>query len=453
MPAKKYISILDIVGPIMIGPSSSHTAGAAKIGYEAFKLLGDIPEKIKIKLFNSFSDTGKGHKTDLAVLAGCLGIAPDDESIIKAAEIACSKGIDYKISWGYHSPDFHPNTAVIKLEKGDKKIGMVGFSIGGGRIKIAKSISNQTSKAVLISQLENGLTAKSKFQNTKESYFTFKQIKDQINTTRQFYKLALLTEAKLAHQPEEKIFDEFTNRYKIMLKSIEKGMKKRKRSDSGLFGGDANKIWHSKYRILSKVVEDGITYAIAAGEHNARMGKIVAAPTAGACGIVPGVLFALQQKFHFSHGKMTEALIVASAIGAIVANKMALSGAVAGCQAEIGVAGCMVAAAGIHLMGGGLDKMEAAASLVMANVLGLTCDPVMGLVEVPCILRNGTAASLAFTAIELAMDGVVYTIPFDEIIDAAKRIGDDMNPDYKETSLGGLAQTPTAKKICRGCQR
>lgn len=452
--SKKYISILDIVGPVMIGPSSSHTAGAAKIGYEAYRLLGEAPDSIKIKLFNSFSDTGKGHKTDLAVLGGCLGITPEDEQIIKANEIAEKQNVKYKISWGYHSPDFHPNTAVVKLQKGKKKVALVGYSIGGGRIQIAKCASNLTTEgSEALAQIDSPLSCQTTTQNGSEKYFTFKEIKEQVSTTQQFYKLALITEAKAQNQSEKDIFAEFTNRYQIMLESIDKGIKNRTKSDSGLFGGDANRIWRSKYRLLNKLIEDGITYAIATAEHNARMGKIVASPTAGACGVVPGVFRALQEKFHFSNGKMAEALIIAGAIGAIIANKMALAGAVAGCQAEIGVAGCMAAGAGVHLMGGSLEKLESATSLVMGNVLGLTCDPVMGLVEVPCILRNGAVTSLVFTAIELAMDGVAYVIPFDEIVDAAKKIGDDMHPKYKETSLGGLAETNTAKQICLGCQR
>lgn len=444
---KKHISILDIVGPVMIGPSSSHTAGAAKIGYAAYELLGEMPEKVRIKLFNSFSDTGKGHKTDVALLGGCLGISPDNEQVIDAYKIADQKKIKYRVSWGYHSPDLHPNTAIIKMESKDKKVGLVGFSIGGGRIVIAKKVNSKN----FSDDLETGLNLKDASGSSNETYFTFNQIKEQVSTTYQFYRLALLTEAQLQHKPEKEIFDEFTRRYKIMLESIKKGMANTKRATDCMFGGDANKIWKSKYLILSKVVEDGITYAIAAGEHNARMGRIVANPTAGACGIVPGVLYALQKKFHFSDGKMTEALIIAGAVGAIVAKKMALAGAVAGCQAEIGVAGCMAAAAGVHLMGGSLDKLEAATSLVMANVLGLTCDPVLGKVEVPCILRNGTVTSLAFTAIELAMDGIIYVIPFDEIIDVAKKIGEDMAIEYKETSLGGLAKTKTARAVCRAC--
>lgn len=444
---KKYISILDIVGPVMIGPSSSHTAGAAKIGYAAYELLGEMPEKVKIKLFNSFSDTGRGHKTDVALLGGCLGISPDNEKIIDAYKIADQKQIKYRVSWGYHSPDLHPNTAIIKLQSKDKKVGLVGFSIGGGRIVIAK----KTTDKHFADDLEDSLPTFQGDAGSSETYFTFKQIKEQVTTPYQFYRLALLTEAQLQNKPEKEIFDEFTRRYKIMLESIEKGLANTKRATDCMFGGDAHKIWKSKYLILSKIVEDGITYAIATGEHNARMGKIVANPTAGACGIVPGVFYALQQKFHFSHGKITEALIIAGAIGAVVAKKMALAGAVAGCQAEIGVAGCMAAAGGVYLMGGSLEKIEAAASLVMANMLGLTCDPVLGKVEVPCILRNGTVTSLAFTAIELAMDGILYVIPFDEIIDVAKKVGEDMAVEYKETSLGGLAKTKAAKNVCRAC--
>jgi L-serine dehydratase len=245
-------------------------------------------------------------------------------------------------------------------------------------------------------------------------------------------------------------------RWQIMKESIEKGTHARKRADTGLFGDDANRILKSRLNLISQVIENGITYSIGVAEHNARMGKIVAAPTAGSCGIVPGTLRAMQKQFSFQDTEIVQALVVAGAFGAITARQVELAGAVAGCQAEIGVAGAMAAAAGTFLLGGNLQKMENAASLVLANLLGLTCDPIMGRVEVPCILRNGMITSMVFAAIELALDGVDYYIPYDEVVTVMKNIGTDMDSKYRETSDGGLAISKTACQLCsqrRQCLR
>lgn len=447
MGKKQYLNLFDIVGPVMIGPSSSHTAGAAKIGYAAYQLLGEQPKKIRIKLYNSFADTGEGHKTDLALLGGTLGIEPDNEDLIKAKDIARQKNVDYKIKSGYHSPDLHPNTAVIDLWAGKKKASLVGQSIGGGRI----SISKVNTRNIEADSGPNKLAADS--TSFQETYYSFQFLKQESNTATQLLNLILSKQTEVTGLSKVEILTEFEKRWQIMVRSIQVGISDPKRAENNMFGGDSYRISRSKLRVLSPVIENGIIYAIGVSEYNAKMGKIVAAPTAGAAGILPGTLRSMQEKFSFSDRKMAEALTVAAAIGAVVANKVELAGAVAGCQAEIGVAGAMTAAAGAYLIDADVEKIEAAASLVLANLLGLTCDPVMGLVEVPCILRNGMVTSMAFAAIELAGDNVKYTIPFDEVIEVVKKVGADMRPIYKETSQGGLAQTETAQRACQKCSR
>lgn len=458
MPALKlnnFISIFDIIGPVMIGPSSSHTAGAARIGYSAHQALarlGEEPKEIKIKLYNSFSDTGAGHKTDLAVLAGCLGLQAEDENLIKAQEIAAKKKVKATIKWGLHSPDFHPNTVVVSLKGNKEKITLIGYSLGGGLIK---TFSEKSFKPY-----------SDKSSPQQKDYFTLENFKKKTKTGKQFLQLVLAFEEKLA---ENRNYQDFLNespestskkigklhinkemyrRWQIMKESILKGTQTRKRAETGLFGDDANRILKSRLNLISQVLENGITYSIGVAEHNARMGKIVAAPTAGSCGILPGTLRAMQEHFKFQDNEIVQALVVAGAFGAITAKQVELAGAVAGCQAEIGVAGAMTAAAGTFLLGGNLEKMDNAASLVLANLLGLTCDPIMGRVEVPCILRNGMVTSMVFSAIELALDGVNYYIPYDEVVGVMKNIGSDMDAKYRETSAGGLATTKTACQLC-----
>ncbi|HQM16035.1 MAG TPA: L-serine ammonia-lyase, iron-sulfur-dependent, subunit alpha [Candidatus Woesebacteria bacterium] len=454
-----FIDLFDIMGPVMIGPSSSHTAGAAKIGYFAFQLLGDSPKKIRIKLFNSFSDTGKGHKTDLALLGGCIGISPDDERLLFSIEQAKAQKLEFKIKWGYHSSDLHPNTAIIELESANFQVGVVGYSIGGGRIQIIKQyrrpiggLSNSKKSSSLDETIFQNNHNKSK-STAHEKYFTFQELSDKAKSGKQLMELIVTIQAQSHQQTSEKILEELERRWLIMVGSVAKGVSNYRRSQNKMFGGDAYRIRRSKLNILNDEIENSIYYSIGVAEHNARMGKIVAAPTAGSAGIMPGVLRSLQEKFYFSDKQMAKALLIAGGIGAVIANKTELAGAVGGCQAEIGAAGAMTAAAGTYLLKGNSEAIEAAASLVLANLLGLTCDPVMGLVEVPCILRNGMVASMVMAAIEIALDGVRYPIPFDEVVDVMKKVGDDMHSAYKETSTGGLAQTTTARSMCRGCQK
>jgi L-serine dehydratase len=443
------ISLLDVIGPVMIGPSSSHTAGAAKVGYTGYELLGEVPKKIVITLYNSFSDTGKGHKTHIALLGGALGIYPWDEKLIEAIKIAKESGIDYSVSWGNHSKSLHPNTAIVRLYSSNKEVVVVGFSIGGGRIELPYMEKGQIGRIPsTLSEIKPFLSQGNKKNKVKEIYETYLEISKKCITSKDFLDYALKTESKRTDLKEEVILSEFERRWKVMVASIHKGIENTSRADNRLFGGDGDKILHSKFDVVGNLIRQGMAYATAVAEYNGRMGKIVAAPTAGSCGIIPGVFYPLFKRFDFEEKEMAKALVIAASLGAIIAAKMELAGAVGGCQAEIGAAGAMAAGGGCFLLGGNIKQIESAASLVLANLLGLTCDPIMGLVQVPCILRNTMVTSMVFGAIDSALSGVKYPIPFDEVVDVAKGAGQSMCPCYKETSLGGLAQSPTAKRIC-----
>lgn len=221
------------------------------------------------------------------------------------------------------------------------------------------------------------------------------------------------------------------------------------RSHSGLTGGDAKKLQQAGEResyknILGGVVNDAVAYAMAVGECNAAMGRIVAAPTAGASGVLPGVLLTLKKHYGLNERQMAEALVVAGNIGLVIANRASLSGAMGGCQAECGSGAAMAAGAAVDALGGTPEQVGHAVAIVFKNMLGLVCDPVAGLVEVPCIKRNGGAAVQALLAAELALAGITSFIPADEAIDAMKAVGDRLPCTLKETAEGGLAQTLTA---------
>ena len=221
------------------------------------------------------------------------------------------------------------------------------------------------------------------------------------------------------------------------------------RSRSGLTGGDAKRLKEASEEkqfsnILGDKAKDAMVYAMAVAEANAAMGRIVAAPTAGASGVLPGVFFALKKHYGLSDQVLAEGLVVAGGIGLVIADRASLAGATGGCQAECGSAAAMAAGAAVAILGGTPTQVGHAVAIVFKNILGLVCDPVAGLVEVPCIKRNGSCALQALAAAELALAGIGSFIPADETIDAMKSVGDSLPCALKETAGGGMATTPTA---------
>ena len=221
------------------------------------------------------------------------------------------------------------------------------------------------------------------------------------------------------------------------------------RSHSGLTGGGAKRLQEASEEkqfsnILGDKAKDAIVYAMAVAEANAAMGRIVAAPTAGASGVLPGVFFALKKHYGLSDQVLAEGLVVAGGIGLVIADRASLAGATGGCQAECGSAAAMAAGAAVAMLGGTPTQVGHAVAIVFKNILGLVCDPVAGLVEVPCIKRNGSCALQALAAAELALAGIGSFIPADETIDAMKSVGDSLPCALKETAGGGMATTPTA---------
>ena len=223
-----------------------------------------------------------------------------------------------------------------------------------------------------------------------------------------------------------------------------------RRSLSGLVGGDGGRM-RAYYRhhdsIGGEFTAEVMAQALAMGENNACMNRIVAAPTAGACGVMPAVLIPLWRKEQIPEEKMVEALYVASAIGAVIAAKASISGAAGGCQAEIGSASAMAAGAAAYLHGAMPEQICHAAAIALKNLLGLVCDPVAGLVEVPCVKRNVIGAMNAIAAADMALAGVESRIPVDEVIEAMGDVGRRLPSEFRETALGGLAVTPTGMAV------
>ena len=256
-------------------------------------------------------------------------------------------------------------------------------------------------------------------------------------------------EASVSGKKETEIRNKMHNNLMVMQKSIEEGLRKKEATMGGLANGEAVKVRDAiKKGIIADDRISRVSYrALAVGELNAAMGCIVAAPTAGACGILPATLVTVAEEKDLSDEELVDALFVAAGIGIVIAEKATIAGAEGGCQAECGSAASMAAGAVVYLNKGTPEQVLDAAGLALKSALGLVCDPVAGLVEVPCIKRNAHMAVQALAAADLALAGIRSIIPADEVIGAMAEIGKDMSSKYKETAKGGLAATPTGKKI------
>jgi L-serine dehydratase len=248
---------------------------------------------------------------------------------------------------------------------------------------------------------------------------------------------------------EQQIWDGLSKAWSVMKEAVQTGLTEDMTSRSGMINNGAKKVYNHPVTVLSKEFQNLISRALAAKEVNSCMGRIVAAPTAGASGIMPGVLFTVQEIHHVNDQKILEAMLLAAGIALIMEQKASIAGAVGGCQAETGTAAAMGAGAIVYCLGGDTDQIFNAVAITVQCMLGLVCDPVAGLVEVPCVVRNASAAAIANSSAQIAIANVSSVIPVDEVIEAMGEIGASMETRYKETALGGLAATKTGQSIAK----
>ncbi len=448
-------SILDVFR-ISIGPSSSHTLGALRSGLLfREKILKHNLEncRITIELCGSFALTGKGHLTDKAVVCGLNGMDVEKvgERFLEIYENIVKRGyIDingYKIPfnpekdivWNKNLDGLtHPNTVRYKLTKSGNVIDKEEYhSVGGGmldreKVKIKTDNSGETFK---------GLCDIMDF--CKKSNIDFAKFVDYLMENR--YSIT-----------RERLNGELLKRWMIMKRRIDEGLKregvlpgvlKLKRRAPQMFKEYLENL--RSFRMLSEEVTLTSIYAIAVAEENASGALIVTAPTCGSSGVLPAVLCSIQERYHLQDLKIVEALKVAGLIGMVVIKNGSIAGAEVGCQGEIGVACSMAAASACYLMGGNIGQIEFAAEIGLEHHLGLTCDPVAGLVQIPCIERNGAAAVSALNASNLALlSRAKHQVSFDKAVETMMEIGKDMSVKYKETSLGGLAKILKSRDIC-----
>jgi len=386
---------------IGLGPSSSHTMGPAFAADRVLKMYGDA-DYIKVTLFGSLAKTGKGHGTDRAISEILANVKHD---IVFDCESETS---------------FHPNTLEFTAYKNNVVIGnKIFYSIGGGEILA---------------------------DNEEKTY------EKQVYTEKSFTEIASLCKSKnirlsdYVFEHEDADFKQYLfTVWKTMLNSINEGLSK-----SGILPGGlcverkAQFLYNQKHIDESPQTRENrlvCSYAFAVSEQNADCSVIVTAPTCGSCGVLPAVLKYMQDKNHFTDDDILRALAVAGLIGNIVSTNASISGAECGCQAEIGTACSMAAAALCELFEMGIDQIEYAAEVAMEHHLGLTCDPVCGLVQIPCIERNAVAAMRAINALSLA--NFLFAsrkVSFDVVVETMYQTGKDLSHLYRETSEGGLAR-------------
>lgn len=264
-------------------------------------------------------------------------------------------------------------------------------------------------------------------------------------------KAMIEREVEDIERPEEEVMQKMQKAWEIMKKSVERSLTEEIRSMGGLIGGESKKLKQlreNQKNLCGAVVSKALSYSVGVLEVNASMGLIVAAPTAGSSGVMPGTMLALQEEYGFSDDQIIQALFNASAIGYLITRNATTAGAEGGCQAEVGAASAMAASAIVELMGGTIEQCFYAASFALINLLGLVCDPVGGLVEFPCQLRNAQGATTALTSAEMALSGIECPATLDETIEIMYKVGKSIPSELRETSLGGMA---TAKGACSRC--
>ena len=284
-------------------------------------------------------------------------------------------------------------------------------------------------------------------------FYSIKELVEQADLDFQgsVAELMIATEYELTGRERDEVLRLMTRNLEVMKASVIMGLDESK-SRSGLTGGDATKLY--KYIQSGKALSDytvltAAKNAIAVNEYNAKMGLVCATPTAGSAGCLPAVLTSAIEKLELTEKQQLDFLLTAGAFGLVIANNASISGAEGGCQAEVGSAAAMSAAALVLAAGGTPFQASQAICFVIKNMLGLICDPVAGLVEVPCVKRNAMGASYAFIAADMALAGIESKIPVDEVIDAMYQVGVSMPTAFRETAEGGLATTPTGRKLSK----
>lgn len=519
-------SAFEVLGPVMVGPSSSHTAGALRCARVAASLMGGRVARVRFTLWNSFAHTYRGHGTDRALVAGVLGLDTDDERIRDAFDLAREAGLAFEFVEAGDDTSVHPNTVDIDLEgESGARCQVRGESLGGGKMRISRIngvgvditgayatlfVSHKDAPGILASlthllamaevniafcrtyRTEQGGRAYSVFETDGApddsvlpmirrirdvSFATFISVPGSASTVSPGVTAAELFDdgaqllAACAERGlsiggvmelrergltgEERAEASMRRVIEVMCEETAAPIAAPARSLGGFIGGEAKLLDAGAARwagsLMGPVQTDAVARAMAVLERSAAMGVIVAAPTAGSAGVVPGSVLAVADATGADDDAVASALWCAAAVGLNIQTHACVAGAEGGCQAEVGSAAAMAAAAVVELLNGTPEQALCAASLAISNLLGLVCDPVGGLVEVPCQARNAIGVAAAISSAQLALSGVRSLVPFDEVVAAMAEVGHALPSRLRETARGGLAATPTAQAACAAC--
>ena len=534
----KTLGLSDVIGPIMVGPSSSHTAGALRIAYMARRLCLAEPKTVEFRLLGSFAHTLTGHGTDKALVAGMLGLAADDLRIRDSFQLAGDAGLAFSFVTLPDAEYDHPNTIDMHIvDAAGNTMSVRGESIGGGAAVIRKiddidvRITGESTSIVVRQRDETGVlahiaqsisdegvniaTTRMYRERKGDIAYTVLETDQEVDgaakaaiedhpaildvrvipgdarpgcgsvdapdaeeALQRFAEADFGTGAALLAWCEKHgttLSEAFLAREAALAESLgyadrslaylhetldvmkcaaQRPIDEALPSMGGLIGGEARKLADLRERdgeLCDDQLSCAIAYAMAVLETNASMGRIVAAPTAGSSGVLPGVLLALQRTRGLSDGDLARGLAAAAAIGYLITRNATVSGAEGGCQAEIGSAAAMAAAASVELMGGAPAQCLDAASNALTNMMGLVCDPIAGLVEEPCQKRNAAGAAVALVSAQIALAGIGNLVDFDQTVEAMRKVGRTLPFELRESALGGIAAAPTACAYCPGC--
>ena len=499
-------SLFSIIGPVMVGPSSSHTAGAAMIGNISREMILSLFEQGKVKnirsigirLIGSFLETGVGHSTPEAILGGLNGQAPDSSTLLEVGMNFMKAPEKYRFDYqgekipfsGFipidesaekrYSKEQNRNIAEIIVLTETGELSITGFSIGGGEIEIRYLNGQRLShpidgKSLVVLDRKSfpkvtapfvGITVKPtggmEIKPGKEHEFmldfnTFEEMLAIFGHGIKGNELVdgiLRAENSISGLDKETALEKTREIWAVMYEGMKSGDEGEESAIFNICGRDSSLVSeYISYRNIfgNNLYTLALKYSLSVIEKNARHDLIVACPTAGSCGILPAVLKSWEDLSDGDSNEKKEkiigALVTSGFLGMLFYDVVPTAGATYGCQAEIGVGAAMAASALTYLLNGTLEEIIQAFTLAIKNSMGLTCDPVSGLVEVPCIKRNGIFTSLAITSSLMALSGVRSVISPDEVILAVKEVGEKMSEDFKETARGGLAVTRDARKI------
>jgi L-serine dehydratase len=508
-------SLFDIVGPIMHGPSSNHTGGANRIGYVAYRLMGGTPKQLTFGFHPIFMRMFTGHRTHIAMLAGCLGLREFDDACNDSKRLAAEQGVTVSYIPLQEQPEVDRNTMRILGDYDGISWSINGISIGGGNIVISsingvevhidgnhdllffilkecaeletllpalgritgsemveggcaggyKLAAIQTSERVpedTMAEIRAFLGDCLVAERWVEPMHDFAQRSSEPPLFQSFEELMALAqerpildvvidyECRRSQRTPQQVMDMALRIVDVIDRSMQQGLKGNNQLIGGFCSGNDGKMayeWgENEHSITGPVFNRAMARALAMSEINATAGLVVAVPTAGSAGGLPGTLFTVAERYGKNKEALAGAFLIAAAVGAIIGNNHAsFSGSIGGCQAEVGIGAGMAAAGSVWLAGGSPEAICHACALAIKNLLGLVCDPLAGPVEIPCIKRNAVGASTALMGAELALAGVRSAVPPDQVTLALIDVQQRLPHALRGACTGGLAACPIAK--------